>query len=739
MKNTLSIIILFTTFLIVNNNINAQHLSKDDFTNEPTYITPKTTTISSSNIPPVEECYCYYYNDFNDYQLFISQYLLFETASIRNQWYEEQKKVISDELIVRLSLDPNYAHNYSYDYLQTSFFADNFAVPIANQFLNQAKNSSASARNRNLEDFNKTHIPTKIFQYAQSNSSYDFGDLVHYNKPLEDITYNEAYTLWNQYGTQNASHEQNWHYNSARVNKINKMLSHVPVLNPSSEYVNFTTHIANKFKNHVNSQSLSNQVSLMTGYMIYEWQLQYLYTIPNQILSGTDYDFYYPYNDSSQISTAMNNYISNSSGNSDSFNYPSNDPDYIKRQYSMTKYNLGNLVGNFYEGKDALIEEGGKYQERDGYNSTTRNMLKNLAEYFIDDERIVPDNYWDGVQAWGQNSDRPEQLMNVQLSTTALNAGFRDFGRVLEALGNYPQFNSQKGDLIRHFIEVNSPSNVNLYSFTSSDLGKIFDFDYRGINNFGLKFSDYAMSLILEIEHEDNIYGWDLFRDTGKKYILKALANGNLVDFSLVNQIENFIINLGITDVNQIKMLYENFTYFLKLNDYLILKENSHEAKVDVKEEISSMTSNANNANPIFSADCRSFEYAQPAGQTVKACAVKDLGQTFYSARIYPNGSWVYNEIEISYDKIYFKMPTWKTNSQAANDTAIAVTAAFRATGAYIIANPKVSKEKLGEVFEDALRTSLALYGGSFTNTAPFFINSPAPFISSIGGPETDC
>jgi len=144
--------------------------------------------------------------------------------------------------------------------------------------------------------------------------------------------------------------------------------------------------------------------------------------------------------------------------------------------------------------------------------------------------------------------------------------------------------------------------------------------------------------------------------------------------------------------------------------------------------------------NPFFGADCSSFEYAMPAGTTKRACAVKDFGNTFYGIRVYADGSFVYNDIEISYDTIYFTMPTWMTNSQAANNTALAVTAAIRATDIFITNNPKTSKTKLGEFFESSLKTSLSVFGGSFQLTAPFNINSPAPYLTNFGGAaKIDC
>lgn len=58
---------------------------------------------------------------------------------------------------------------------------------------------------------------------------------------------------------------------------------------------------------------------------------------------------------------------------------------------------------------------------------------------------------------------------------------------------------------------------------------------------------------------------------------------------------------------------------------------------------------------------------------------------------------------------------------------------------AKLLANPKATKTKPGRVFENALKVSLAVFGSSFTKTVPFFIRSPAPFLTSLLGAKTDC
>lgn len=141
------------------------------------------------------------------------------------------------------------------------------------------------------------------------------------------------------------------------------------------------------------------------------------------------------------------------------------------------------------------------------------------------------------------------------------------------------------------------------------------------------------------------------------------------------------------------------------------------------------------NANPLLGADCRSFEYAQPPGALQKGCAVSDFNHTFYTAGIRPNGSPYIGEIVSNISIIYFTMPTWMTNGQAANLTARAVTNAIKAADLYFFENPDVSRFELGDVFRDALRAQLAIVGGGMSTTIePFPIPSPAPYITSVLG-----
>jgi len=87
-------------------------------------------------------------------------------------------------------------------------------------------------------------------------------------------------------------------------------------------------------------------------------------------------------------------------------------------------------------------------------------------------------------------------------------------------------------------------------------------------------------------------------------------------------------------------------------------------------------------------------------------------------------------------------MPTWMTNGQAANATAVAVTAAIKAMDVYFFLNPDTSENSLGYFFRDALIAEMSIIGGTISTTQePFPIPSPAPYITSVLGISTpfDC
>tara|TARA_R110002096_G_scaffold164503_3_gene332577 strand:- start:35106 stop:35354 length:249 start_codon:yes stop_codon:yes gene_type:complete len=80
------------------------------------------------------------------------------------------------------------------------------------------------------------------------------------------------------------------------------------------------------------------------------------------------------------------------------------------------------------------------------------------------------------------------------------------------------------------------------------------------------------------------------------------------------------------------------------------------------------------------------------------------------------------------------------TNGQAANLTAEAVTAATRITDAYVFANADgLTEQEVRNEFSSNIKNAMRLVGGSMTQTAPFTIPSPAPYLVNLLGAKTDC
>lgn len=148
---------------------------------------------------------------------------------------------------------------------------------------------------------------------------------------------------------------------------------------------------------------------------------------------------------------------------------------------------------------------------------------------------------------------------------------------------------------------------------------------------------------------------------------------------------------------------------------------------------------NSNVKNPLIGVDCASFEYALPPGQTRRACAVKNFDHKFYTLGPLPNGTTGPGEVESYVDTIYFTMPAYYTNGQAANYTATALTAAIRATDLYYATHSRATSNQISDFFYKSVTTSLAVYGGRATEKAPFSIRSPAPYLRSFFNAKTDC
>jgi hypothetical protein len=246
-------------------------------------------------------------------------------------------------------------------------------------------------------------------------------------------------------------------------------------------------------------------------------------------------------------------------------------------------------------------------------------------------------------------------------------------------------------------------------------------------NSTGLSGSDGCGSSLDAIER-DNLF-----------QVLSPSLNQNQADWiylsadiNLVELLNNFIESSTIYNQS------ENFNLILDLINYLILSQNLPDDNEYAQNGISVLIENPD-ANPFLGADCRSFEYAQPPGSLQKGCGVTDFDHTFYVYGNRPNGSPYYGEIDVNASLVYFTMPTFLTNGQAANLTAVAVTNAVRLTDLYYHENPDSTASQIQSYFNNNLSQQIGLVGGTISGVAPFPIPSPAPYLTSFFGASTDC
>lgn len=486
----LNLILVLSTVML-----SAQHTSSINISGEPNYLATE------------EECYCHFYYDYTFYYDYIAAIAQAQRAA----WFENQKNILKEEIEDRMNT--TYS---SFETAQYDFFKKRFAKPYADRLLSDTRRVDEVGKSNSYAEYSNTYVTRKIFQYAQNNAYYDFKGLTHYNKTIESMSFLEAQNLFNQYNTDNGDFENDWAYHHNRIIRNNWV-------NNNEQFHDFMT---DEYVDHVNSFSLEQRVSLMTGYLIYNAQSQNLINPPPTMFNGVS--LYLPYN--YNYSNTINNFINNANVSWQGISSLNMSFEELLRRYSTMGMHLGTLTGNYLKNKETLRDQAGTYQGRENYSYTSRNMVKKLVEHYLNDEPFASDSYFDGIQTEGQDDDRPTYLMKVKLSTAAQNYGFRNFGGVLEAINDYTTDYAKEGKMIRAFFTENTTFPF-VNTFSDYELGKIFDFDNRGTYYLGLQFSDYAMERIVEIEHDDNQYGWDLFTDSFKLKLLRELADGNYVTF----------------------------------------------------------------------------------------------------------------------------------------------------------------------------------------------------------------
>jgi len=152
------------------------------------------------------------------------------------------------------------------------------------------------------------------------------------------------------------------------------------------------------------------------------------------------------------------------------------------------------------------------------------------------------------------------------------------------------------------------------------------------------------------------------------------------------------------------------------------------EPDVTFTETLSQEEVETDEYNPLFFVNCTSFEYYNPPGSLLTAAAVDNMAETFYAMDL--TGNII--ETDVYYNRVYFTMPSWIRNGQAANLTAEAVTFANNATQVWYTLNPSASKETVSIIWRNNMNSAMTLKGGQFSTVAPFPMRNAGDYQTSL-------
>lgn len=213
----------------------------------------------------------------------------------------------------------------------------------------------------------------------------------------------------------------------------------------------------------------------------------------------------------------------------------------------------------------------------------------------------------------------------------------------------------------------------------------------------------------------DNVVTSLITREESTKQSILDCING-LADF---NTVDNTTI-----DLNLFEQLNLDIHTWITINNYLDENGCNEDAQVEIIEFLENVL-----VYPY--PHCSSFEYAKPPNINIRACAVTNLTETFYA----------YGELDgevgtiaatVNYDLVFFVMPTWMTNGQAATSTAVAVNNALNLTKDWFLINSDASESEIITYLDFMLIEQMALFAGTKTDIPPFTIPSPAPYVTSL-------
>ncbi len=276
---------------------------------------------------------------------------------------------------------------------------------------------------------------------------------------------------------------------------------------------------------HLTDKDLEEQVTLATGYLIFDWQNWHP---PLQLpASFAGIPFFDPslYDHTNTINDLMNNtgLPSNQTAN------PPYNVDELLKNYSVSDFNLGITFAQFLNGNQALKNAAKNYNHYHNYSQKSKYLLKKFIESFKDDEAF---NFASGFfrSCCISHQDYPEfqNIFRSTLSTNAVNYGFENFGWVMAAMSNYSNNYVAEGKMIKKFLSDNPGHGF--ANFTDYELGKLFDFYDGGANNIAFRFSQYTQDHIINMQPSIPYNIW-FFNDAFNREALYAILNGGYVDF----------------------------------------------------------------------------------------------------------------------------------------------------------------------------------------------------------------
>ena len=108
------------------------------------------------------------------------------------------------------------------------------------------------------------------------------------------------------------------------------------------------------------------------------------------------------------------------------------------------------------------------------------------------------------------------------------------------------------------------------------------------------------------------------------------------------------------------------------------------------------------------------------------------MAETFYALRIRSDGSFYYAETDVEYNRVYFTMPSWRRNGEAANITAQVVTAATNATQVWYESNPRASEYAVSDKWIQFMKAGMLARGGQFSKVAPFPMSNAGRYQTTL-------